>query len=70
MTTQPHINQGATYMIYNKLTKELDELIRSYIAVDELMTTLAEEGVDTISEEQHKHIRGQVELFQSLLPKP
>ena len=57
-------------MIYNKLTKELDELIRSYIAVDELMTTLAEEGEDTLTEEQRKNIRGQVELFQSLLPKP
>ena len=57
-------------MIYNKLTKELDELIRSYIAVDELMTTLAEEGENSLTEEQRKHIRGQVELFQSLLPKP
>lgn len=54
-------------MVYNKLTKELDELIRAYIAVDELMTTLAEEGEDTLTEEQNKHIRGQVELFQSLL---
>lgn len=57
-------------MLYNKLTKELDELIRSYIAVDELMTTLAEEGINTFSEEQIKHIWGQVELFQSLLSKP
>lgn len=53
-------------MLYEKLTQELDTLIRSFISVDETMNTLSDK-IDALPQEQQDHIRSQIETFNSLL---
>lgn len=53
-------------MLYEKLTQELDTLIRSFISVDEMMETSSSE-IDELPQEQQDHLRSQIETFNSLL---
>jgi len=53
-------------MLYEKLTQELDTLIRSFISVDEMMETSRSE-IDELPQEQQDHLRSQIETFNSLL---
>ena len=53
-------------MLYEKLTQELDTLIRSFIAVDEGIKGV-DKNPDILTQEQKAHISNQVATFKALL---
>lgn len=53
-------------MLYEKLTQDLDTLIRSFIAVDETISTYSDK-IDALPQEQQDHLRSQIDTFNSLL---
>ena len=53
-------------MLYEKLTQELDTLIRSFISVDEGIRDV-DKNPDILTQKQRVHISNQVATFKELL---